>query len=85
VVDTEQLFQAIRKLSVPERLRLVERVVHDLAEGTAATPPAATEPTSLMGLFADEPDMIDDVCTMAMAARRRDPWRAGSGGDEGTP
>jgi hypothetical protein len=61
VTDTEQIFQAIRTLPVHDRLRLVERVVHDLADTLTAelTPPAAS---SLVGLFADDPELIDDVC-----------------------
>jgi hypothetical protein len=85
VIDTEQIFQAIRTLSVPERLRLVERVVHDLADVSTAAPRAAVEPVSLVGLFADEPELVDDVCRMAMDVRRRDPWRTGTGSDEGAP
>lgn len=85
MTDTEQIFQAIRTLPVPERLRLVERVVHDLAEVSAAVPRTAAEPTSLLGLFADEPELIDDVSRMAMDARKRDPLRTGTGSDEGAP
>ena len=83
MTDTEQIFQAIRSLLIQERLRLVERVVHDLADASAAEPapgPAAQVP-SLVGLFADEPELVDDVCRMAMEARRRDPLRAGGESD----
>lgn len=84
MTDTEQIFQAIRTLPVQDRLRLVERVVHDLAdtstaELTATTPPSAS---SLLGLFADEPELVDDVCRMAMEARRRDSLRSSVEGDE---
>ncbi len=83
MTDTEQILQAIRSLPIQERLRLVERLVHDLADASAAEPapgPAVQEP-SLVGLFADEPELIDDVCRMAMEARRRDPL--GTGGEGG--
>lgn len=77
MTDTEQIFQAIRVLPVRERLRIVERVVHDIADAPAAEPapsPPAEAP-SLLGLFADEPELIDEVCRTAMEARRRDPLR----------
>lgn len=70
-VDADEILQAIRALPVPERLRLIERVVHDLAEASADAQRPALEPASLLGLFADEPELIDDVCRMAMDARKR--------------
>jgi hypothetical protein len=65
-------------LPVQDRLRLVERVVHDLADASTAepTPPLAAPASSLLGLFADEPELVDDVCRMAMDARKRDPLRS---------
>jgi hypothetical protein len=51
-------------------------VVHDLADASAAEPAP-----SLVGLFSDEPELVDDVCRMAMEARRRDPLRTGGEGD----
>ena len=82
MTDAEQIFQAIQSLPVQERLRLVERVVHDLADAsTAPTPSPAAQAPSLVGLFADEPELVDEVCRMAVEARRRDPLRTGSEGD----
>jgi hypothetical protein len=70
----EQLLQEIRYLPRSERLRLVERVVHELADEDA---PA--QGRSIIGLFADEPELIDEVCEGAMAARERDPLRLAGG------
>ena len=42
-------------------------------------PRPAAEASSLLGLFADEPELVDEVCRMAMKARRRDPLRTGVG------
>jgi hypothetical protein len=83
VIDADEIFLAIRALPVAERLRLVEQVVHDLAEMSARG--SAEEAGSLLGLFAAEPDLVDDVCQLAMDARKRDPLRSGSGSDEGAP
>jgi hypothetical protein len=82
VSDAEQIFQAIRALPVPERLRLIERVAHDLADVSAEAQRLTPEPESLLGLFADEPDLVDDVCRMAMDARKRDPLRTTTGSEE---
>lgn len=88
MTNVEQIFQAIRRLPVPDRLRLVERVVHDLADVSwtqAERRLGGEEAPSLLGLFADEPDLVDDVCRMAMEARKRDKLRTGSEPDESTP
>ena len=61
-----QLLAAIRQLPRGERLRLVEQVVHDLAEEQAPSPP-----DSIIGLFADQPDLIEEVAQEAMQARER--------------
>jgi hypothetical protein len=67
---TQQLLNAIRRLPRGEQLRLVERIVHDLAEEHAPSPPE-----SIIGLFADQPDLIEAVSEEAMQARERDPFR----------
>lgn len=66
----QQLFNAIRQLPRGEQLRLVERVVHELAEEQQASSPHA-----IIGLFDDRPDLIEAVSEEAMEARERDPLR----------
>jgi hypothetical protein len=71
-MTVNQLYEAIRSLPVDERLRLVERVVHDVAEvsgGSAQTSAAKGSP--LDGLFADIPDLVDKVCADAYRDRGR--------------
>lgn len=70
----QQLIDAIRELPRADRLRIVERVVHELTEDDR---PAA--PGTIIGLFADEPELIEVVCEDAMRARERDPLRLGGG------
>lgn len=65
-----QLLHEIRQLPRGEQLRLVERVVHELAEDHE--PPS---PHAIVGLFADQPDLIEAVAEDAMQARERDPLR----------
>jgi hypothetical protein len=64
-MTVHQIYQAIRSLPVPERLRLVEWVVHDVAEAPA---PGSPKP-SLLGLFEEEPEVIDEICSQALRDR----------------
>ena len=72
--QAQQLLDAIGELPRGERLRLVERVVHELAEEDRGRAPA-----TIVGLFADQPDLIEEVCEAAMQARERDPLRLAGG------
>lgn len=87
MTNAEQIFQAIQRLPVQERRQLLDRIVHELADTPArrSEPRAAEEAPSLLGLFADEPDLVDEVCSMAMDARKRDPLRTGNGDHESDP
>jgi hypothetical protein len=69
----DELLRAIRALPARERLRLVEDVIHELrSEDDVGSP---TEPPSVVGLFADEADLFEQVADDAMQARERDPLR----------
>ena len=68
--QAQQLLNEIRQLPRGEQLRLVERVVHELAEEHGPSSPDA-----IIGLFADQPDLIDVVSEEAMLARERDSLR----------
>ncbi|MCC7385060.1 MAG: hypothetical protein IT384_24655 [Deltaproteobacteria bacterium] len=70
--NADALFEAIRVLPPTERLRLVERVVHELAEAGASSP---REASMVVGLFAAEAELMDEVVDSAMVARARDPLR----------
>ena len=70
--EIDDLLAAIRDLPVTDRLRLVECVVHDLAlEGSGSE----HDPTSVIGLFSEIDEVMQDVCEAAMVARERDPLR----------
>lgn len=73
----DQIYDAVRTLTVAERLRLVERVVHDVLEASKSQESPAGE--SLIGLFADEPELIDEVCRMAMEDRANRSLRVSDG------
>jgi len=67
----DDLTQQVRALPRHEQLRLVERVVHDLADQNEE--PQA--PSSLIGSFADQVDLMDEIAAGSMEARERDPLR----------
>ena len=72
--QADQLFTEIKTLPPRERLRLVERVIHDLTDG-GDVEAAPGDPGAILGLFADEPELMDEVSEAAMVARERDPLR----------
>lgn len=69
-MTAEEILEQVRALPPGERSKLVELVAHELAE-----PPARATSSSVIGLFADEPELIERVCEEAMQARERDPLR----------
>ncbi len=76
----DEIYGAVRALPLPDRLRLVERVVHDAVEAAGTQSAQMREGEgSMIGLFADEPDLIDEVCKMAMEDRATRPLRASDG------
>jgi hypothetical protein len=73
--QADHIFSEIKTLPPRERLRLIERVIHDLTnEGEAAA--ALGDPGTIIGMFADEAELMDEVGEAAMVARERDPLRA---------
>jgi len=56
----EAVVEEVRLLPVPDRLRLVERIVHEIAKGSggAALRPATVSPA---GWLADEPELADEL------------------------
>jgi hypothetical protein len=71
-MDVDEIYEAIRRLTPNDRLRLVEKVVHDVADGERVRP----DPAAIIGMMADEPDVMDEVdhlVTMARGASRMRP------------
>lgn len=75
--QAEDLFGAIRSLPVPERLKLVERIVLDIAEPEKAG--AIEDAMSVIGSFSDVSDLVEQICEAAMASRERNPLRLSRG------
>ncbi|MSP63347.1 MAG: hypothetical protein EXR72_23990 [Myxococcales bacterium] len=74
--DQDRVYEAIKALPAPERLRLVERVIHDLADAARMEgEPAHAAATSLIGLWADEPDVVDEMVKGILHGREQRPLR----------
>ncbi len=68
----EEALAALRRDPThPVRARVDDLTV----ELRAIAEPALQAPQSVVGLFADEPELLDEVCEQAMRARERDPLR----------
>jgi hypothetical protein len=66
----DELLAAIRRLPSDERRRLIERAVHEADEDTPRLPAVEQSSVrSLLGLMADEPDVVDQMCALAYEAR----------------
>jgi hypothetical protein len=70
IMDTEQIFQAIRGLPVDERRRLVERITLELeevrSEPTRKLPPPEDP---FFGMLTDEPELADEILEIATRER----------------
>jgi hypothetical protein len=77
-LTSNELLAAIRRLPLEERARIIAQAARDVEEDTPLPPVAtAVGNRSLLGLFSDEPDLVDAVCGLAYesrkSARMRDP------------
>ena len=82
--STEQLVRAIEALPVSERLRLLERVLHDLtSEPQRAGSIGTRDRSSLLGWLSDEPELADAITEHSRTIREREQVRAWA--DEDAP
>lgn len=70
ISNVDDLLARIRSLPLEERLRLIERAAHEAA-GDTPKPSKVVESRapSMLGLMADEPDLVDEICALAYQAR----------------
>jgi hypothetical protein len=70
-LTSNELLAAIRRLPLEERARIIAQATRDVEEDTPSPPVAAADGNqSLLGLFSDEPDLADAVCSLAYESRR---------------
>ncbi len=67
----EAVVEEVRSFPVPDRLRLVERIVHEIAESAASTTPPARPKVSPAGWLADEPELADQLEELTADIRGR--------------
>ena len=67
----EAVVEEVRAFPVPDRLRLVERIIHEIAEASpsVATPARAKIPPA--GWLADEPELGDQLEKLTAEIRAR--------------
>jgi hypothetical protein len=67
----DEILSQIRALPLAERLRVIERIAHEVAEVTPDAPEVSNGPAtpSLLGLMEDEPELVDEVCALAYELR----------------
>jgi hypothetical protein len=80
VASANDIYRELLALPEQERLQLVERVIHDLVD--AARHRTATDPapvaTSVIGLWADEPEIVDQIIE-GVLQERETRWLRASG------
>ena len=76
-----EILAEIRALPVADRLKVIERVAHEVAEDTPAPSSVAQRVPvpNLFGLMEDEPDLVDEVCALAYEMRAEARPRATDG------
>jgi hypothetical protein len=57
----EAVVEEVRSLPIPDRLRLVEQIVHEIAEASAGVASAPPPKVSPAGWLADEPELADQL------------------------
>ena len=80
------IYRELLELPEQERLRLVERIIHDLADAARSRATSLNAPagSSVIGLWADEPEIVDQVIEGALRERETRRLRiTGDANDDG--
>lgn len=69
----EELFEEVRSFPVADRLRLVERIVHEIADASPSAPeaPSPRAKVSPIGWLADDPELANQLEKLTAEARAR--------------
>jgi hypothetical protein len=81
----EAVVEEIRSLPVPDRLRLVERIVHEIAEASVGAAPPRAPRVSPAGWLADEPELADQFEKLTADIRARGRVRVPEGDENPEP
>ncbi|HEX3759912.1 MAG TPA: hypothetical protein VHW23_14455 [Kofleriaceae bacterium] len=71
MASAADIYRDLLALPEQERLQLVERVIHDLVDAARhrTTPPTGPAARSVIGLWADEPEVADQIIEGALQQR----------------
>jgi hypothetical protein len=73
-MTADEILEHVRALPPRERLKLVERVMHEVAEQTPATPPVAAQGSD--AIWADVGDAEFEAFMQSIRSARSEPWRS---------
>ena len=78
VTSANDIYRELLALPEQERLQLVERVIHDLVDAARHRTAASTVPAgnSVIGLWADEPEVVDQMLEGVLQERETRQLRA---------
>ncbi len=74
----QETVKQVTLASIPERIHMIELILQSLKQDMqqiSAQKPISSTTDKLLGLFADEANLIDEITESAMHARERDPLR----------
>ena len=67
----EAVVEEVRSLPVADQLRIVEWIVHEIAEASAGATPLPPPKVSPIGWLADEPELADELEKLTAEIRGR--------------
>jgi hypothetical protein len=73
-MTADEILEHVRALPPRERLKLVERVVHEVAEQTPAPPSVAASGSD--AIWADVDDAEYEAFMQSIRSARSEPWRS---------
>ncbi|MFO0760408.1 MAG: hypothetical protein U0359_28255 [Byssovorax sp.] len=79
----DAVVEEVRSFPVSDRLRLVERIVHEIAETSTSAPTPPQPKVSPVGWLADEPELADQLEKLTGELRARGRVRRGEDEDAG--
>lgn len=65
----DEIYRALLGLSEADRLRVVERVIHDIATRDAPRTGSPATGVALVGAWADEAELADEIVESALERR----------------
>ncbi|MGD9645265.1 MAG: hypothetical protein AB7U73_06100 [Pirellulales bacterium] len=71
----EHTFNRVRQLAAEQNISVEQLLSEAVEQYALQREPSETPLDSMIGLFADVPDLMDQIVQQAYDNRERDPWR----------